>query len=120
MIKKTTIIIALILTLSLVGCKKYQTVTNAQLGVAKAEWSEPKVSIWYYVGSKDGYHHYLHHDLPGDHLYRISETELNQAEQFPVTRNRKKWEVMPWGVHAIKQGTQQGNSDVQENRGEID
>jgi len=102
--KKNIIIsIVSIFILTLVGCDKYQTVTKAQLEKAKSEWQEPKVSIWYYVGSQDGYHHYLHRDLPEDQLYRVSESEFNQTDQFPITRNDKKWKVMPWGVHALKQ-----------------
>ena len=82
------------------ACDKAHTVTKSELDRATAEWQEPKVSIWYYVGTKDGYHHFLHRDLPGDKLFRVSATELIRPEQFPVTRNQKKWKVMPWGVHA--------------------
>jgi hypothetical protein len=90
----------LVASVLLAGCNKPQTVTKIELDKAKAEWQEPKVSIWYYVGSKDGYHHYLHRDLPGDTLFRVSKHELVQGAPFPVTRNQKKWKVMPWGVHA--------------------
>ena len=85
----------------LVGCLTPQTVSNAELEKAKAEWQEPKVSVWYYIGSKYGYHYYLHRDLPGDQLYRVSEKDLNQINQFTFTRNKAKWKVMPWGVGEI-------------------
>ena len=90
------------LILILAGCVNPQTVTKTQLDKEKSEWNEPKVSIWYYIGSKDGFHYYLHRDLPEDQIYRISESELRQENQFPITRSQRKWEVMPWGVHAIK------------------
>lgn len=92
----------LVVSVLLSGCNKPQTVTKTELDKAKAEWQEPKISIWYYVGTKDASHHYLHRDLPGDKLYRVSERELNQENPFPVTRDQKKWKVMPWGVHASR------------------
>ena len=69
---------------------------------AKSEWKEPKVSIWYYVGTKSGYHHFLHQDLGEKTIYRISDKELKTDLTFPLTKDRDAWKVMPWGVHRPK------------------
>jgi len=82
------------------SCVETKTVTKAELEVAKTQWAEPKVSIWYYVGSKGGYHHFLHYDLNKKVLYRISNDELTIDSTFPLTKDRNDWKVMPWGVHA--------------------
>lgn len=94
------IVVALSLGVALTGCA-VETVTKAQLEEARARWQEPKVSIWYYTGSEDGYHYYTHYDTPGTRRYRISEKEWVQKDPFPRTWNQKKWRVMSWGVHAL-------------------
>jgi hypothetical protein len=51
----------LILPLLLLGCAQPKTVNRAELEGLKLHRQEQKVSMWYYTGSKDGYH-YFHHD----------------------------------------------------------
>ena len=100
------VVFILALAALLAGCNKPKTVTKAELDAAKALWQEPKVSTWYYCGSKSGYHYYIHRDLPGDVMYRISERDWNQEKTFPLTRDENKWRVMPWGVQALQRQTQ--------------
>jgi len=97
--------LVLILPLFLLGCAGPQTVNRTQLEQLKAHWQEPKLTMWYYVGSKDGFHYFHHQDLgsaPKD--IRISEAELSWQNTFPKTRSMKKWRQLDWGFYEyIKQ-----------------
>jgi len=86
-----------LLLLHFVGCASVKTVDRAQLDYLKTHSHEPKVSTWYYMGSKDGFHYFHHIDLPGDSTYRISETELRWPGSFPLTRDEKKWKLLDSG-----------------------
>lgn len=100
---RNTVFIALffLIALQVLGCHRQKaiTVNRTELEEAKSKWNEPKVSIWYYIGSEDGYHFYLHRDRGGDMFYRVSEAVLEQKDTFPLTRIKKKWTLMHWGVH---------------------
>jgi len=85
----------------IVGCDDVLTVNLSELEKVKSEWQEPKVSIWYYLGSQDGYQHFLHHDINDDIIYKIPESELPIDDRFSLTRDRNKWRVMPWGTQAL-------------------
>jgi hypothetical protein len=90
----------LALPLLLLGCTSPQTVTRAELEQLKTQRHEPKVSMWYYVGSKDGFHYFHHNDLGGDEKdFRILGTELSWEDTFPLTRHRKSWRRLEWGVY---------------------
>jgi hypothetical protein len=92
--------ISVIVFLPLVyGCAHPQTVTRTELDQLKTHRREPKVSMWYYVGSKNGYH-YFHHDDLGDEKkdFRISNDELSWTNTFPLTRNRDQWKALEWGI----------------------
>src|SRR5262245_2778401 len=92
--------LAPILLLLLVGCASPQTVSRAELERLKARWQEPKVSTWYYVGSKDGYHYFHHYDLGRNSKhFRISSAELSWPDPFPLTQRRSDWRRLDWGVH---------------------
>lgn len=86
----------------LAGCAGVTTVNRAELDQLKAHWREPKVSLWYYMGSRDGYHYFHHSDLGGDKTYRISDKELAWQGTAPFTENQKKWKVLKWGVYERK------------------
>ena|SRR6266849_792962 len=89
-----------ILPLLLLGCATPQTVNRAELERFKAHRQEPKVSMWYYVGSKDGFHYFRHYDLGSEKKYfRISDAELSWEATFPLTRHRKDWRPLKWGVY---------------------
>jgi len=85
--------------LFMLSCASSQTVSRAQLERLKTQRHEPKVSAWYYAGSKDGYHYFHHDDLgPDQKDFRISETELPWQDTFPVTWRRSHWRALDWGV----------------------
>ena len=88
----------LTLPLLLVGCAQPKTVTHTELDQLKLHRQEPKVSMWYYTGSKDGYHYFHHDDLGGDQKnFRIAETELSWTNTFAMTHDRNKWRQLDWG-----------------------
>jgi hypothetical protein len=99
MLRNLASIIPLLL---LLGCASPQTVSRAQLERLKTQRHEPKVSVWYYVGSKDGYHHFHHDDLGRDQKdFSISEAELPWQDTFPLTRRRSHWRALDWGVRSL-------------------
>jgi hypothetical protein len=88
----------LILPLLLVGCVQAKTVTRTELDQLKLQRHEPKVSMWYYTGSKDGYHYFHHDDLgEGEKEFRIADNELSWTNTFPFTHDRSKWTQLDWG-----------------------
>jgi len=82
------------------GCTDTPIVTRSELDQLKATWKEPKVSIWYYVGTKDGCNYFTHWDVDGRKTYRISDNEQKMENPFTVTTDEKAWRVMYWGVQA--------------------
>lgn len=86
------------LSLFIYGCKTAKTITFQQLMKYTQEWQEPKVAIWYYVGSDNEYHYFYFHDLNMDERYKVLRSEISLQYNFQLTKNRKKWKVMPWGV----------------------
>jgi len=82
------------------GCKDAPIVTSGELESLKTQWKEPKVSIWYYVGTKDSYHYFRHIDVDGTKTYRISNTEQKMEDPFPLTSDETSWRIMYWGFHA--------------------
>lgn len=93
---------AIIPVLVLLGCASSQTVSRVQFERLKTQRQEPKVSAWYYVGSKDAYHYFHHDDLGDDQKdFRISEAELPWQDTFPLTRRRSHWRALDWGVRSL-------------------
>jgi hypothetical protein len=92
--------LALIFLLLLSGCTGPQTVSRAELERLKTQRHEPKVSMWYYVGSKASFHYFHHDDLGSDQKdFRVSESELSWPDTFPLTRHRSSWRRLDWGVY---------------------
>lgn len=88
----------LILPLLLLGCAQSKTVSRAELDELKLHRREPKASMWYYMGSKDGYHYFHHDDLgEGAKDFRVTASELLWTNAFPLTHNRNEWRQLDWG-----------------------
>jgi hypothetical protein len=96
---RIAIILMLLLTAS--GCEwlseEYEKITLDELNRLKCEWQDPKESKWFYVGSEDGYHMFVHRDLPGDKRYEIKVTEFAIDKTMHVSSNEAYWVTMPWG-----------------------
>ncbi len=87
--------------LLLLGCVQPQVVTRAELDQLKTNRHEPKVSMWYYTGTKAGYHYFHHDDLGGDKKdFRIAASELSWTNTFQRTQNRNNWRQLDWGLYA--------------------
>jgi hypothetical protein len=90
-----TLCIAVILS----ACKtQVSTVTPSELEVMKHHYQEPKLSTWYYMGTRDGYHYFSHMDLPREKRYRIAEASLKWPGIVPYTTDQSKWVLLQWGV----------------------
>jgi len=96
---RMTIIIVLLLTVS--GCEwlseEHEVITLDELNRLKCEWQEPKVNQWFYIGSDDGYHTFVHRDLPGDKLYEVKISGVTIDNPTYVSSNEANWVIMPWG-----------------------
>jgi hypothetical protein len=85
--------------LLVLGCTHPQLISLTELERLKCRWHEPKVSMWYYVGTREGFHHFRHDDLGNDEKdFRISQAELSWQSTFPLTKDREKWRRLKWGV----------------------
>ena len=96
---RTAILIMLLLAVS--GCEwlseDYEVITSDQLNRIKCEWQDAKVTKWFYIGSEDGYHKFIHKDRSGNKYYQIKETELTIENPKLISSNQANWVVMPWG-----------------------
>jgi hypothetical protein len=82
------------------GCQHVQTVTKTELETAQAHWQEPKATVWYYMGSKEGYDYFIHIDIGQETIYRIVSSEMNIEYPIPYSSKRSKWQFMHWGFAA--------------------
>src|SRR5438094_9181409 len=95
-----SLFVALCTAMATCGCNnKVQTVTPKELEELKLRYQEPKLSTWYYMGTKECYHYFAHQDLPQEHYYRGAEVSLKWQSVAPFTTHRAKWAQLPWGVH---------------------
>jgi hypothetical protein len=68
-------------------------------------WKEPKVAIWYYVGSQSGRDFFQHYDLGVSEVYSVATGEIPLPNIFPRTKKQKDWVVMKWGPAALPHST---------------
>lgn len=98
--RRVIFLIAIMVTVCWYGCFKRQEtqiISLAQLNKIKCEWNEPKLSKWFYIGSEDGYHMFVHRDLPEDKYYEIKITEYQIDNPIILGTDESKWVLMPWG-----------------------
>ena len=82
----------LLVVATFVGCTTAKTVTCLQLNERSMRWQEPKVALWQYQGTRDGFHYFYFVDLPVGHSerYRVPSSELATMDSFPLTPDRNK------------------------------
>ena len=92
------------LLLTVTGCdwlaEDFEVITLDELNRLKCEWQQPKVSRWFYIGSKEGYHIFIHRDRPGDKHYKIKTSEFKIDDPIYVSSNEVNWLPMSWGPGA--------------------
>jgi len=76
-----------------------------------SHWKEPKVAIWYYIGSKQQHDYFRFYDLGVSQVYRVPSGEIAVPTIFPYTADRSKWIIMPWGPAAKRK--QSSNQAIQ-------
>lgn len=95
------IILAVILMLAITGCdwlsEDFEEISSGELHNIKCVWQEPKVTRWFYIGTEDGYHKFIHRDLPGEKRYQVKETEFIIENPKHISSNEVNWVLMPWG-----------------------
>jgi len=72
-------------------------ISAQELETIKCKWQEPKLSQWFYVGSENGYHMFVHRDLPEDRFYNIEMSVYNIEDPIIISNDESKWVLMPWG-----------------------
>ena len=90
-----------VLLFTVTGCdwfaEEFESITLDELNRLKCEWQEPTVSRWFYIGSEEGYHVFVHRDLPGDKHYKIKISEFTIDDPMYVSSNEANWVTMSWG-----------------------
>ena len=106
MIQATPVgIVAIVLVAtSVVSCMPVHTVSQSTLLERTKNWHEPKVAVWYYMGTKDGFQYFEFNDLGIHERYRVPASDCYIHESFPYTSDSKQWRVMPWGITARHHG----------------
>ena len=93
--------IIFVLLLTVTGCEwlseEFEVMTPDELDSLKCEWQDPKASKWSYTGSENGYHLFIHRDLPGDKHYKIKISDFKINNPINVSSNEVNWVIMPWG-----------------------
>ena len=91
----------IILLLGVTGCdwlsEDFEIISSEQLNRLKCEWQDPKVTKWFYTGSADGYHKFVHRDISGDKHYQIKDSDYTIDEPKHTSSNEANWVIMPWG-----------------------
>jgi uncharacterized protein YceK len=110
--RKTLISMLVMECVTIMGCHSVRTVDLTALKRDQEIWNEPKVSIWYYMGTRQGYHYFVHEDLPRSIYYRVSAAEMTIEHPMPYTLVAQKWQVMHWGIHAKRRDGDLGTPDA--------
>lgn len=95
------LILTIFLAVSIMSCSQPSTVSKAELIEITKHWKEPKVAIWYYMGTDNKFHYFRFIDLGVKQDYRVRRDELEIDETYPLTKKQNEWRVMPWGTQAI-------------------
>jgi hypothetical protein len=82
-----------------------EQITQDALMEKTRHWKEPKVAIWYYIGSEDGRDFFLHYDLGVSEAYSVATGQIPLPKMFPHTKKRKDWIVMKWGPFTLPHST---------------
>jgi hypothetical protein len=95
------LILTTFLAVSLISCSQPSTVSKAELMEITTHWKEPKVAIWYYMGTDNKFHYFRFIDLGTKQEYRVRRNELQIDETYRLSKKQNEWRVMPWGSQAI-------------------
>jgi hypothetical protein len=78
-----------------------EQITRDALMEKTRHWKEPKVAIWYYIGSQDGRDFFQHYDLGVSEVYSVATGQIPLPKTSPRTKKQKDWIVMKWGPFAL-------------------
>jgi hypothetical protein len=95
------LILTILLAVSLITCSQPSTVSKAELIKFTKHWKEPKVAIWYYMGTDNDFHYFRFIDLGVKQDYKVRRDELEIDKIYPLSKEQNEWRVMPWGPQAI-------------------
>ena len=94
-------ILTIFLAVSLFSCSQPSTVSKAELMEITKHWKEPKVAIWYYMGTDNKFHYFRFIDLRVKQDYRVRRNELEIDGTYSLSQKQTEWRVMPWGPQAM-------------------
>lgn len=81
-------ILTIFLALSLISCSRPSTVSKAELMEITKHWKEPKVAIWYHMGTDNEFHYFRFIDLGVKQDYRVRRDELEIHETYPLSKKQ--------------------------------
>ena len=82
-----------------------EQITRDALMEKTRHWKEPKVAIWYYIGSQNGRDFFQHYDLGISEVYSVATGEIPLPKTLPRTKKQKDWIAMKWGPLALPHST---------------
>ncbi len=83
-------------------CSAAQAITKDALLEKTHHWKEPKVAIWYYMGSSQGQDFFRYIDLGISETYSVESGQILLSRTFPLTKAQKQWIVMKWGPAGLR------------------
>ena len=95
-----------------------EPITRDALMEKTRHWKEPKVAIWYYIGSQNGRDFFQHYDLGISEVYSVTTGEISLPKTLPLSKKQKDWIVMKWGPLALLHST--SNQPLQPTAGHSD
>jgi len=79
----------------------------ADLSKRTREWKEPKLAVWSYMGTRDGYENFAAQDRPDGVIstlisgnfkfFKVKESEIRLSRRFSLTEEPEKWTMLKWG-----------------------
>lgn len=100
MIVRMTVVTGLLL-LSVVLCLAEQHISKEALLEKTRHWKEPKVAIWYYMGSSEGRDFFRYYDLGISETYSVESGQISLPKNFPFSKRQNQWIIMRWGPAAL-------------------
>jgi hypothetical protein len=99
------VMMCIFLMIGISAARGAEQITGDALMEKTTHWKEPKVAIWYYIGSQEGRDFFQHYDLGISEVYSVATGEIPLPKTFPRTKKQKDWIVMKWGPLALRRST---------------
>lgn len=87
-----SVLLPLLIVCALTSCVEDMNKTDFEKSILKHA-TETINNVWY-VGSADGYDYFLHNTATQSRKIRVKENEISLSARFPLTDDKKKWQLV--------------------------